>query len=64
MRKGQGVDTPPDRGSLGKRGIISNIGTEVHTNINGVRYVWVTVNLDRHKEVWPSHRLGFNIKEK
>lgn len=55
---GKIVKCPPDRGDARYSGKITQVGTEVHKNIRGVEYVWVTVKGPYHSSVWPSNRLG------
>lgn len=54
LRVGQQVNYPADRGSPPGTGNISHVGTQVHKNIHGREYIWVTV---KGGGVWPSNRL-------
>lgn len=61
-RMGQCVQCPADRGDPAYTGIVRKFGTNVYTNIRGVRYVWVTVQRpDKHNTMWPSHRIGVTL---
>lgn len=55
---GKRVKCPADRGDAPYTGTITQVGTEVHKNIKGVEYVWVTVKGSHHSSVWPSNRLN------
>ena len=63
MEVGFRVYCPADRGEKGYWGTITHIGDELHKNIHGVAYRWITVRCSDGKSahVWPSHRLGFNL---
>lgn len=59
---GTRVHCPADRGDPAYDGTVRHIGTDVQTNIHGVKYVWVTVQsiTGAQRGVWPSHRLGYS----
>ena len=61
---GEQVTCPPDRGHAGYTGKVFFISKNIERNIHGVPYVWVTVTHPggQRRAVWPSHRLGFNIR--
>lgn len=60
---GQMVLCPADRGDPAQYGKITWVGEVVRFNTHGVKYVWVEVECPDHRSIWPSHRLGFKIKE-
>lgn len=49
---------PADRGSSPGSGVVRYISRLVHTNITGIRYVWINLG---PAGVWPSHRLGVEL---
>jgi hypothetical protein len=56
LKAGTRVQCPPDRGGGGYEGKVVNIDTRAHETI-GINYIWVVVEGDGHKSVWPSSRL-------
>lgn len=62
IKLGSQVMCPPDRSDYGYRGRITYVGQKISENLNGTRYVWVTVqDASGHHHVWPSNRLGFTV---
>lgn len=57
LQYGSQVHCPEDRGDRAYFGIVRHIGTEVHKNIHGVEYVWITVSDKGRSSTWPSNRL-------
>ena len=52
------VSCPPDRDDAGYRGMVTEVGEDVHLNHAGQAYRWVTVRHPRGtSHVWPSNRL-------
>ncbi len=60
---GDHVHCPADRGEPAYTGTVRDVGTDVLTNIHGVKCVWVSVQRidSTRRTVWPSHRLGYKI---
>lgn len=58
------VPCPADRGDAAYYGTIKHVSTSICTNIYGVPYVWCSVEHPggQRRTVWPSHRLGFNLR--
>lgn len=66
---GDRVHCPADRGNVPYEGTIAFVGQQVYTNIHGMKYVWCTVrplpgSPNGGGGVWPSHRLGYNLRGK
>lgn len=62
---GDKVICPPDRGDPEGKGVVTAVGNDTYlTAVVAIPYVWVTVKNNRtgNKAVWPSHRLGYNIR--
>ena len=57
---GQNISYPADRGQPAGSGIIRFISSSISKNLNGVPYVWVTI---QGGGVWPSHRLGVKVEK-
>lgn len=58
LKPGMTVSYPADRGDPKGSGKVTHVGTNVETNINGAKYIWVEVQMPLKKAVWPSNRLG------
>lgn len=66
LRMGMAVNCPADRGNPAYTGKVAGFDrSAVHMNLNGTKYIWVTVREGTHglgaAALWPSHRLGFHI---
>jgi len=57
LKSGDKVKFPEDMGNPPGEGIVTNVSTVKHENINNCEYVWVTIRVDHHESVWPSNRL-------
>ncbi len=59
LRVGDEVQCPGDRGSDPYVGSVVSIGENICENLQGTRYVWVTVQQkgNKQKSVWATSRL-------
>lgn len=58
LKIGLNVRCPQDRGNPSYHGTIVSYSDNVNYNIYKMPYVWVTVEENGHKSVWPSNRLN------
>jgi hypothetical protein len=58
LKIGLKVRCPQDRGNPSYYGTIVSYSNDVNYNINKIPYVWVTIESNGSKSIWPSNRLN------